>query len=113
MVIRNIKKSEDIDIVVSRELFEKCKQEGWTQVDRTYPDKIGNIYLRRDCIELYLDVNCGNFNPTLEELCQRADIVEGIAFASLEDVIKFKQSYNKPKHKEDVQKIKDYLQKNK
>lgn len=110
--IRGIKETNDIDIVVSPELFERCKQDWWEQLPRTYPDKIGQIYLRHGYVELFLDVNCGDFNPTLKELLQRADIIEGITFVSLKDVIKFKQSYNKPKHWEDIKIIEKYLKEN-
>jgi len=40
MVVRAIKESNDIDIVVSVKLFEKCKQDGWEQLPWTYPDKL-------------------------------------------------------------------------
>ena len=76
MVIRGMRETNDIDIVVSAQLFEKCKNEGWEQIPWTYPDKIGQKYLRRNDIELFLDVNCGTFNPTLEELITRTDTIE-------------------------------------
>lgn len=109
MAAHGIKDITDIDIVVTPELFEKCKQEDWEQIPWTYPDHLGPIFLRRGFIELYTDVNCGNFNPTFKELLQRADIIQGIPFASLEDVMKFKNEYNKPKHLEDIRKIENYL----
>lgn len=112
LVVRGIRETNDIDIVVSPKLFEKCKKDWWEQLPRTYPDKIGQIYVRHGYVELFLDVNCADFNPTREELVQRADIIEGIAFASLEDMIKFKQSYNKPKHWEDIKRIEKYLKEN-
>ncbi len=109
MAAHGIKNINDIDIVVTPELFERCKQEGWEQIPWTYPDKIGKVFLRKGFIELYLDVNCRNFNPTFKELLQRADVMNGITFASLEDVMKFKKEYNKPKHLEDIRKIEDYI----
>jgi len=113
MVVRAIKESNDIDIVVSVKLFEKCKQDGWEQLPWTYPDKLWQIFLRRGYIELYLDVNCKECNPTLKELLQRSDTIQGCSFASLEDVIKFKRAYDKPKHLEDIQRIEEYLKHNK
>lgn len=113
LVARGIRETNDIDIVVSPELFEKCKKDWWEQLPRTYPDKIGQIYLRHGYIELFLDVNCGDFNPTLAELLQRADIIQGISFVSLEDVIKFKKAYNKPKHIQDIKMIEQYFNHNK
>jgi len=109
LVAHNMKETKDIDIVVSPELFKKCEQEGREKLPWTYPDKLGHIYLRRGCIELYLDVNCKDFNPTLKELLQKADTIEWIPFASLEDILQFKIAYDKPKHAQDIEKIKEYL----
>ncbi|MEN9342388.1 MAG: hypothetical protein RIQ54_644 [Candidatus Parcubacteria bacterium] len=64
MAVRGLRDAHDIDIVVTRELFETCKANGWEAVPWTYPEKIGQIYLRKNYVELYLDVNCADFNPT-------------------------------------------------
>lgn len=109
MVVRGIRESKDLDIVVSPELFEKCKQEGREEMPRTYVSKLGNFYLKQGDVELYLDVNCGDFNPTLKDLIQRSDTIEGFSFACLQDVISFKKAYNKPKHLEDIKKIEEYV----
>ena len=109
MIAHNIKESHDIDIIVTAKLFNKCVQEDWDQIPRTYEPKIWQKFLRRNDIELYLDVNCGNFNPTREELLKRAEIIEEIAFASLQDILQFKAAYNTPKHTKDIEKIEEYL----
>lgn len=112
LVVRGIRETNDIDIVVSPKLFEKCKQDWWEQLPRTYPDKIGQIYLRQGYVELFLDVNCGDVNPTLEELLQRSDLIEEISFASLADILQFKIAYNTPKHRQDIKRIEKYLKEN-
>ena len=110
MVIRGLKELNDIDIIVSRELFDECKKDDrWKQIPWTYPDHLGQIYLESNPFELYLDVNCGDFNPTFEELMSRSDLIEGIHFASIEDVLRFKKSYNRPKHEKDIEIIEEYL----
>jgi hypothetical protein len=116
MAVRGLKEAHDIDIVVEPDLFEKCKADGWKEMPWTY-EKIGQIYLKRDDIELYLDVNCGDFNPTTEELIKRADVIEGIPFITLEDMLKFKRAYNKAynreKHRKDIGITEIYLRKQK
>ncbi|MCE9643135.1 MAG: zinc ABC transporter substrate-binding protein [Candidatus Andersenbacteria bacterium] len=109
MAVRGLKDSHDIDIVVTPELFEKCSQKGWEQMPWTYPGKEGQIYLKKGIVELYLDVNAGEFHPTFQELMSRADIIQDIPFASLEDIIQFKKAYNRPKHDADIEKIEEYL----
>lgn len=115
MIVHNIKESDDIDIVVSEELFNIYKQKNdWQKMPRTYPDKMWEIYLRHGNIELYLDVNCWAVKPNFEELMLRSEIIEWIRFASLEDVLKFKIEYSKTKekHLKDIETIKTYLSKN-
>jgi len=107
-----LKEPHDIDIVVTKDLFAKCKKEGWEQMPFTYPDKLGHIFLRKGFTELYLDVNKGNFNPTIEELIQRAVIIDGVPFASFEDILNFKREYGKvnSKHLLDIELIEKHLE---
>ena len=111
MAAHGLKEIHDIDIVITPKLFEQCKQTGWEQICWTYPEKTDEIFLRRSAVELYLDVNCGDFNPTTEELMQRAEVVNGIPFASLEDIMSFKIECvkTKPKHLRDIELIQKYF----
>jgi len=106
MAARNIKETCDIDIVVTPDLFEHCKQEGWQEHLR--PN--GGPGLKKGMIEVYLDVNSGNFNPSFEELRNRAQIIDEIPFCSLEDVRRFKKEYNRDKDIKDINLIDNYLQ---
>jgi len=110
MVMHDLKETKDIDIVVSAELFNSCIKDQWEKIPYTYPDKLGQIWLKKDDIELYLDVNHGEqFRPTLEELLSRAEYFGEIPFLSLNDLLKFKKSYNRPKDQNDIQLIEEYL----
>lgn len=109
MVMHNLKETKDIDIVVSEKLFNQYSKI-WEQIPYTYPDKLGCVYLQKDEIELYRDVNHGEeFRPTLEELLARAEYFDGIAFIHLKDLLKFKKSYNRPKDQNDIQLIEQCL----
>ncbi|MFA6158230.1 MAG: hypothetical protein WCV82_04195 [Candidatus Paceibacterota bacterium] len=109
MAMHGLKEIHDIDIVVSPEIFEGCKNKGWKTMHYTYPDKPGEIYLKQGDIELYTDVNCRNFNPTLQELLSKAEYFSGIPFICLDDLIKFKTEYNRPKDHKDIELMENYL----
>ena len=112
MDMYKLKQAHDIDIVVSKNLFQKCKKKGWDSVSYTYQEKLGQDYLQKGDIELYLDVNCGEkFRPTLEELLNRKKVFEGIPFIGIRDLLKFKKSYNRPKDKDDIKIIEAFLKK--
>ena len=110
MSVLGLKEAKDIDIVVSEELFKQCKDsEEWEVVSWTYPDKTGSVYLQQGLVEVYLDVNCGNFNPATEELIGGSKLVQGVPFITLETLLKFKREYNRPKDRKDIEIIENYL----
>ncbi len=113
LIALGLKEGTDVDIVVTPELFEKCcRDDSWEQVPWTYPEKLGQIFLRRGIVELYLDVNAGDFNPSTAELIERAVIINNVPFASLEDILALKKEYLKtrPKHQKDIELIEQYIQ---
>ena len=110
MTMHGLKDAHDIDLVVSPEILKSySKKTDWETKYYAYPEEIGKTYLQNSDLEMYLDVNYGNFNPTLDELLGRAEYFDDIPFISLEDLIKFKTEYNRPKDHIDIQKIKTYL----
>ena len=107
---RGIKETHDVDIVVTADIFKEFKaKEGWDQIPWSHDDHAGQVFLRKGHFELYLDVNCGNFWPTTEELIARADIIDGVPFAGFKDTVAFKKAYGRDKDAKDIELIQDYL----
>ncbi len=111
LAVRGLKEARDIDIVVMEDLFERCISDGWDVLPWTYPEKIGHSYLKRGIVELYLDVNCGDMNPTAAELIGRAELIDDVPFITVADMIQFKRAYlhNNPKHEKDILVAEQYL----
>lgn len=111
LAVRGLKEARDIDIVVTEDLFERCISDGWDILPWTYPEKIGQSYLRRGIVELYLDVNCGDMNSTIAELIGRAELIDDVPFITVSDMIRFKRAYlcNNPKHERDILVAERYL----
>lgn len=113
IAIHDLKDAHDIDIVVSPEVFDAYKSRGFEEIHYTYPDKVGQSYLKKVIegqeVELYLDVNCKDFNPTLEELLSRKQVYEGINFIAVEDLLRFKLQYGRPKDQFDIDLIKKFF----
>ncbi len=110
LIALGLKEGKDIDIVVTKGLYDKCIKDGWKVLPWTYPGTEGQTYLRKGLVELYLTVSCGD-SPTSEELIRNAVIMKGIPFARLEDILRLKREYSKtkPKHLRDVRLIEDYF----
>lgn len=110
--IRGIRETGDIDLVVSPDLFEQCKEAGWQVYPRPNPkDEPG---LEKGSVQIFLDVNArgGKFHPTFAELKANQEIIDGIPVCNLQDVIRFKEEYGREKDLKDIELISEYLMRN-
>src|SRR3989344_5437655 len=106
-----LKELKDVDIVATPNLFEKLRKSGeWQEVQWTYLDHTEGIFLRRNNVEVYLDVNCGDENPTTEKLIDSAKVINNIPFINFKQCLRFKKAYskNKPKHFKDIEIIEKF-----
>lgn len=104
IAIVGLREANDIDLYVSKELFAKLKDDGWKEL-RKGP---GDMPLVHDVFEAHENWDFSSYHPTLEELLSRATIVDGLPFASLEDVRKWKVASGRPKDITDVELIDTY-----
>lgn len=109
--IRNLRVINDIDIVVSFELWNSLAQKyGIVEKNGVTKVVIPNIN-----VEAFReDYSFGNSEAILAnrhfaDRIARADIIEGLAFDSLEDFIFFKKISGRPKDLQDVKLAQDYL----
>lgn len=107
MALAGIRESSDIDMLVSKELFAKLGEAGWQELEKTPEDKP----LTHDVFEALDNWRFGAYNPTLEHLLSSATVVDGIPFASLGEVRKWKKASGRPKDLVDIELIDAYLEK--
>jgi len=107
LTIAGIRESNDIDMLVSDEVLDQLKQKGWRMQHKGPQD----TPLAYDVFEAHNHWHFSSYSPTLEQLLATATIVEGIPFASLQEVRKWKMASDNPKHRHDVELIDQYLQK--
>jgi hypothetical protein len=110
LAIHGIRESNDIDIVVTPEQFEKLREQGW-EIDQSFKQKWGRERLTRGPFEVYTEVSRedGTYVPAAE-LIPKAEMIDGLPFMPLIDVIFFKQVNGRPKDIQDIALIEDYLQ---
>ena len=109
MTALKIREAKDIDLYVSQEIYDDLKKKGWKEVYKGPKDK-PVVY---EDIEAHNTWDFSAYNPTIEELLSRSFEVEGIDFASLEDVRKWKASSGRPKDLDDIKLINDNILMNK
>ena len=104
MALVGIRKAGDIDLYVTAGTLEELKKRGWKMVEKGIKDTplVYGVFEAHDNWEF------SEYRPTFLELLSRADLVEGIPFASLEDVRKWKLASDNPKFARDVELIDGY-----
>jgi hypothetical protein len=108
LAAHGIKHTQDIDIVASPELLEKLRQDNkWKITNRPS----GDLGVCKGCVEVYPDVNCPAYYPEFKDLLDRVETIQGIPFASLNDVKLFKKGYGREKDIRDIKLIEQWLMK--
>jgi len=105
MALAGIRESQDIDMLVDQATFEAFAKAGWKEVDKGPGDKP----LTSGDFEAHTNWNFSSYQPTLPQLLASATVVDGIPFASLQEVRKWKQSSGRPKDFKDIELIDAYL----
>ncbi len=101
-----IRKNNDIDITVTKDVYENLKGKGWEESVR--PD--GNTGLVKDKYEIGVGFSYGEYQVPAEDLIKTAKVINGIPFVGLAEIVNFKKARNSEKDKEDIKLIEQYLQ---
>ncbi len=105
MAVAGLREANDIDMLVSSAVLRSLRAAGWIQVDKGEKDKP----LTHDIFEAHENWDFSTYSPTLAQLLATADVVEGVPFASLAEVRKWKAAWGRPKDLRDVALIDAYL----
>lgn len=104
--IRGIRDCHDIDILVSEDVWEAFKNNGWEV--KSFPE--GRECLVNGLFELWRTWWPGEWDT--DKLIKEAEIIDGLALAKLEEVLKWKKIMNRDKDKKDIELINNYLEQN-
>ena len=91
-------------MLVTKELFGDLAKDGWP---RSHKDKYDNP-LAKDVFEIHYTWNFSKYSPTLEHLLATAAVIDGVPFASLDEVRKWKAASGRPKDLKDIELIDRY-----
>lgn len=105
LAVREIRDTDDIDLVVTPSLFDQLNRAGW--VLKVRPN--GKPGLHRGRVEAYLDVNCGDCERSTSWLLSNSETLEGVRFVDLETLAAFKASYGREKDRRDLDLIANRL----
>lgn len=108
--VKDIRKSDDIDMVVTPETFELLRARGW-QVDTAFKEKWGRERLTQGPFEIYTELSLeglGGFASSYEVI-DKAEFIEGVPFMTLSELVFFKQVNGRQKDLDDIVLIENYL----
>lgn len=105
MTAAGLREANDIDLLVSEEVFAKLQKAGWQILDKGSNDNpvVSGVF------EAHPHWNFSSYKPTLKHLLTSADSIDGIPFASLKEVREWKVSSGRPKDLADIKLIDKYL----
>ena len=104
LAARGIRESQDIDMLVTHEVYQRLKGEGWKV--EVFPN--GIEMLRKGCFEVGEDWNYGTYNPDPSKLIKEADIIDGIPVVKLEEVLQWKKAFGRKKDLKDIELIEKF-----
>lgn len=109
MDAKGIRVANDLDIVVTPELFESCKEKGWELKLWTKKEVPGKPWLKGDGIDLMIDMNYKGVCLTALDLIAEGEKISDIWFINLERLIAFKREWGRPRDFDDIKLIDTYL----
>ena len=108
LALAGLREAGDIDMLVNDETFAQLREAGWQEVDKGKDDNP----LTHDVFEAHNSWKFSTYDPTLEHLLATATVIDGIPFASLDEVRKWKAASGRPKDLVDIQLIDQYRMEN-
>ena len=109
MGIRGIRKSRDLDIIATKDLFEECERKTNFKIKEHKRNERVFKYLESGDIEIYKEWGPGEWD--VNQLIQEAEIIDDFPFVRLEEVLKWKKIKSREKDLKDIKLIEDYLEK--
>jgi hypothetical protein len=103
-----IRDSNDIDIAVTKDLFDELQSTGeWQEVEM-----YGKIFLKKEGVDVIPTLNWDKYPTTTEEAIASAVIIEGFPFMNLDELCKFKTALGREKDLRDIELIRKYQENN-
>lgn len=109
LAAHGIREANDIDMVVTLDLYEKLKESGWKEEAYPVTEKRG---LTKDKFEVFYEWNYVGYTPDVMKIIREADIIDDVPVVRLEEVLKWKIAFGREKDLKDVELIKKFMREN-
>ena len=107
LAAHGIRPTQDVDLFVTTTLYEQLKLAGWDEKELAEPP--GGLGLVHGIYEANDSWHYSEYDPTPEEVIAACDIIYGVPFAPLAEVLKWKRAFGRPKDLVDIELIEQHL----
>ncbi len=107
--VKGIRKSNDIDLLITQEIYDQLKAKGWKE--ERYPNTPREWVLFDGPFDVSTSWGVGDYIPDVSKIMNTAEVIDGVPFARIEEVLKWKQAARRPKDLKDINLIEAYLAK--
>jgi hypothetical protein len=108
MSVRGLREHKDVDILVTKSLYEKLKEKGWNVKQVRLDFQVVEFGIFEASPDM---VTLSNYKPDIQTIINNSEIIDGIPFSNLQDVLDFKIAMGREKDLKDVELIKNFLKK--
>lgn len=103
-----IRKAADIDLLVTSDIYERLKSQGWEEVTKLDGAKI----LHKDDFEVGTNFVFRDYQPSMQKLFETAKMINGVLVIDLVELAKYKQAMGREKDLNDIKLINEFLNQN-
>lgn len=105
MAAYGLRESSDIDMLITEPVHNLLTARGWQEL----PGREGDRRLENSEFDTHTNWKMGDYDPTVAELLSDAVWINGVPFASLDEVKKWKAIKGRPKDLDDIALIDAFL----
>ena len=104
-----IREIKDVDLLVTPKVFDELLKRGWKSEEIEIQGRVRQRLVNGSA-EVYKDLYLYDEPQDVYKMIGEAEVIEGVPFMSLPQLLKMKQSLGRPKDLDDIELINKYLQ---
>ena len=101
----SLREANDLDIVVSENLFTSLKESG----DYHVKEGVDYLYSKDNLVEIIPKLEFDKYPTTTQEAIDGAETINGFPFLSILETIKFKTALGREKDSKDIKMLEEYM----
>jgi len=108
LAVRKLRAARDIDLIVTQDIYDALRAKGWRE--ENFPEKPGRPWvLFHGPFDVSTTWSVNDYEPSPEQLMRNADLIDGVPFVRLKDVLQWKRTCRREKDLHDVALIEAHL----